>query len=120
MEINRETHENHEENNSEVKHKRRPRYSGLYPKKFSEKYKELNPEKYGDTIEHIIEKGGTPAAIQDSRSAAAQARILFSKFAAPSKEKPSNQNDSKALAEQRRAEFRARASRRCGCALPSG
>ena len=66
MEINRETHENHEENNSEVKHKRRPRYSGLYPKKFSEKYKELNPEKYGDTIEHIIEKGGTPAGMHIS------------------------------------------------------
>ena len=27
-------------------HKRRVRYKGKYPKKFEEKYKELNPEKY--------------------------------------------------------------------------
>lgn len=42
-------------------HKRRVRYSGRYPKKFSEKYKELNPEKYGDTVEHVKAKGNTPA-----------------------------------------------------------
>ena len=30
-------------------HKRRVRYKGKYPKKFEEKYKELNPEKYQDT-----------------------------------------------------------------------
>lgn len=47
-------------------HKRRPRYSGRYPKKFSEKYKELNPEKYADTISHVIEKGGTPAGMHIS------------------------------------------------------
>ena len=32
----------------EKKHKRRVHYSGKYPKKFEEKYKELQPEKYGD------------------------------------------------------------------------
>ena len=57
---------NREEINPEIKHKRRPRYSGLYPKKFSEKYKELDPDKYADTIEHIIEKGGTPAGMHIS------------------------------------------------------
>ena len=37
----------------EKQHKRRVHYSGKYPKKFEEKYKELNPEKYKDTIEHV-------------------------------------------------------------------
>lgn len=44
-------------------HKRRIRYSGKYPKKFEEKYKELNPEKYEDTIEKVIQKGNTPAGM---------------------------------------------------------
>jgi 16S rRNA (cytosine1402-N4)-methyltransferase len=46
-----------------VPHKRRVRYKGTHPTKFSEKYKELNPEKYADTIEHIIQKGSTPAGM---------------------------------------------------------
>ena len=50
----------------EVKHVRRKRYSGKYPKKFEEKYKELNPEKYADTIEHVIAKGSTPAGMHIS------------------------------------------------------
>ena len=37
-------------------HVRRKRYSGTHPKKFEEKYKELNPEKYADTIEHVIRR----------------------------------------------------------------
>ncbi len=44
-------------------HKRRPRYSGAYPKHFHEKYKELNPEKYQDEISHVISKGNTPAGM---------------------------------------------------------
>lgn len=44
-------------------HKRRVRYSGKYPKKFNEKYKELNPEKYGDQVKHVIAKGNTPAGM---------------------------------------------------------
>lgn len=47
----------------QTKHKRRPHYSGRYPKKFSEKYKEQNPEKYADTVQHVIEKGNTPAGM---------------------------------------------------------
>ena len=31
-------------------HKRRVRYSGTHPKRFEEKYKEQNPEKYADTV----------------------------------------------------------------------
>ena len=52
--------------NEEVQHKRRVHYSGKYPKKFEEKYKELNAEKYKDTIEHVISKGNTPAGMHIS------------------------------------------------------
>ena len=47
-------------------HKRRVRYKGKYPRKFEEKYKELQPEKYGDTIAHVIQKGNTPAGMHIS------------------------------------------------------
>jgi 16S rRNA (cytosine1402-N4)-methyltransferase len=50
----------------ENKHKRRVHYSGKYPKKFEEKYKEQNPEKYKDTIDHVIAKGSTPAGMHIS------------------------------------------------------
>lgn len=42
-------------------HKRRVRYAGSHPRKFQEKYKELEPEKYGDDVQKIISKGNTPA-----------------------------------------------------------
>ena len=45
------------ENNQPV-HKRRVRYKGTHPRNYNEKYKELNPEKYGETIERVIQKGG--------------------------------------------------------------
>lgn len=47
-------------------HKRRVRYKGTHPRKYSEKYKEHNPEKYGDTIEKVISKGSTPAGMHIS------------------------------------------------------
>lgn len=43
------------------KPKRRVRYSGTHPKTYEEKYKELQPEKFADTIAKVIEKGNTPA-----------------------------------------------------------
>lgn len=52
--------------NSEKKHKRRVHYSGKYPKRYEEKYKEQNPEKYADTVAHVIEKGSTPAGMHIS------------------------------------------------------
>lgn len=52
--------------NGEVKHQRRKRYSGTHPRKFSEKYKELNPEKYADDVAHIISRGATPAGMHIS------------------------------------------------------
>ena len=51
---------------NEVKHVRRKRYKGTHPRKFSEKYKEHNPEKYAETIEKVIAKGGTPAGMHRS------------------------------------------------------
>ena len=50
----------------EKKYKRRVHYSGKYPKKFEEKYKEHNPEKYQDIAQHVIAKGSTPAGMHIS------------------------------------------------------
>lgn len=52
--------------NQEKPHKRRVRYSGTHPRNYKEKYKELQPEKYADTIEKVIKKGGTPAGMHIS------------------------------------------------------
>lgn len=50
----------------EPKHKRRERYKGTHPKSYKEKYKEHQPDKYGNTIERVIEKGSTPAGMHIS------------------------------------------------------
>jgi 16S rRNA (cytosine1402-N4)-methyltransferase len=42
-------------------HKRRPRYAGKNPKRFSEKYKELNPESYPETVQKVLASGKTVA-----------------------------------------------------------
>lgn len=52
--------------NQEQTHKRRVRYKGTHPRSYKEKYKELNPEKYADTIEKVISKGSTPAGMHIS------------------------------------------------------
>ena len=51
---------------NQTPHKRRVRYSGTHPKRFEEKYKELNPEKYADDVKRIIDKGHTPAGMHIS------------------------------------------------------
>ena len=48
------------------KHQRRKRYSGKYPRSFEQKYKEKQPEKYQDLIQHVMEKGNTPAGMHRS------------------------------------------------------
>lgn len=53
-------------NNQEQKHKRRVRYKGTHPRNYREKYKELNPEKYADTVARVIQKGNTPAGMHRS------------------------------------------------------
>lgn len=50
----------------EKQHKRRVRYRGTHPKSYKEKYKELQPEKYADTVEKVIRKGNTPAGMHIS------------------------------------------------------
>lgn len=52
--------------NQEKQHKRRVRYSGTHPKRYEEKYKELQPEKYANTISKVIQKGSTPAGMHIS------------------------------------------------------
>ena len=47
-------------------HKRRVRYKGTHPRKYTEKYKELNPDKYADTVAKVISKGSTPAGMHIS------------------------------------------------------
>jgi 16S rRNA (cytosine1402-N4)-methyltransferase len=42
-------------------HKRRPRYPGKNPRRFAEKYKELNPERYASETQKVIASGKTPA-----------------------------------------------------------
>jgi 16S rRNA (cytosine1402-N4)-methyltransferase len=44
-------------------HRRRPRYAGKYPRRFEEKYKELEPEKYPDAVAKVIASGKTPAGM---------------------------------------------------------
>ena len=53
-------------NTQEPVHKRRKRYAGTHPRNYKDKYKELNPEKYADTIEKVIQRGNTPAGMHIS------------------------------------------------------
>jgi 16S rRNA (cytosine1402-N4)-methyltransferase len=46
---------------SPAPHQRRARYSGKNPRRFEEKYKELNPLQYADTVAKVIASGKTPA-----------------------------------------------------------
>ena len=42
-------------------HTRRPRYPGKNPRGFHDKYKELNPERYGADVQKVVASGKTPA-----------------------------------------------------------
>ena len=42
-------------------HKRRPRYSGRNPRRFEDKYKERDPQRYGETVAKVLASGKTPA-----------------------------------------------------------
>ncbi len=48
------------------KHKRRARYRGTHPRKFHEKYKELNAERYAGDVQKILSTGKTPAGMHRS------------------------------------------------------
>src|SRR2546426_4509722 len=42
-------------------HQRRPRYSGKHPRRFEEKYKEHDPQRYAETVAKVLASGKTPA-----------------------------------------------------------
>jgi 16S rRNA (cytosine1402-N4)-methyltransferase len=42
-------------------HQRRPRYHGKNPRRFEEKYKEHNPQRYAETVAKVLASGKTPA-----------------------------------------------------------
>jgi 16S rRNA (cytosine1402-N4)-methyltransferase len=44
-----------------MKTPRRPRYQGKNPRRFHEKYKELDPARYPDDVRKVVESGKTPA-----------------------------------------------------------
>jgi 16S rRNA (cytosine1402-N4)-methyltransferase len=52
---------NSENPSAGVPHQRRKRYAGKNPRKFAEKYKELDPLKYPEMQHHVAQSGKTPA-----------------------------------------------------------
>ena len=42
---------------------RRPRYPGSHPRRFEQKYKELNPSRYADEVARVVAAGKTPAGM---------------------------------------------------------
>ena len=40
---------------------RRPRYPGKNPRRFHDKYKELNSERYAEDVQKVLASGKTPA-----------------------------------------------------------
>jgi 16S rRNA (cytosine1402-N4)-methyltransferase len=42
-------------------HRRRPRYRGKNPRRFEEKYKEHDPQRYAETVAKVLAAGKTPA-----------------------------------------------------------
>lgn len=52
--------------NQEGEHKRRVRYKGTHPRTYKEKYKELEPLKYAETVARVMERGNTPVGMHIS------------------------------------------------------
>ena len=48
---------------SPTPHIRRPRYRGTHPRRFEEKYKELDPQKFSADVEKVLARGQTPAGM---------------------------------------------------------
>ena len=44
-------------------HQRRPRYAGTHPKRFEDKYKELDPARHADEVSKVMQRGQTPAGM---------------------------------------------------------
>lgn len=50
-----------EPSSADVTHRRRPRYRGKNPRRFDQKYKEHNPERYPEEVARVLACGKTPA-----------------------------------------------------------
>lgn len=59
--MNLETEPAPAESTELVVHKRRPRYRGKNPRRFEDKYKELNADRYPDEVAKVLASGKTPA-----------------------------------------------------------
>ena len=46
-----------------ARHRRRPRYAGKNPRRFDEKYKELDPDQYAADVRKVLDSGKTPAGM---------------------------------------------------------
>ena len=57
-------------------HRRRPRYSGKYPRRFEDKYKERNAALYPETVAKVIASGKTPAGTHRSIMVAEVLEVL--------------------------------------------
>ncbi|MBN1426279.1 16S rRNA (cytosine(1402)-N(4))-methyltransferase RsmH [Candidatus Fermentibacteria bacterium] len=57
-------------------HIRRRRYPGKNPRKFHEKYKELNPDRYASDVQKVIDAGKTPAGMHRPIMVAEVLRVL--------------------------------------------
>jgi 16S rRNA (cytosine1402-N4)-methyltransferase len=44
-------------------HQRRPRYPGTHPRRFEEKYKELDPARHAEELHKVMRRGQTPAGM---------------------------------------------------------
>ena len=44
-------------------HQRRPRYKGTHPRRFEEKYKELDPSRHAEELQKVMQRGQTPAGM---------------------------------------------------------
>ena len=57
-------------------HRRRPRYRGKHPRRFEEKYKEHNPQRYAETVAKVLASGKTPAGTHRPIMAAEMLEVL--------------------------------------------
>ncbi len=58
---------------------RRPRYSGKHPRRFEEKYKEHDPQRYGETVAKVVASGKPPAGTHRPIMVAEILEVLSSK-----------------------------------------
>jgi 16S rRNA (cytosine1402-N4)-methyltransferase len=59
--VNDDTSSSSDNPPSATPHRRRVRYSGRNPRRFDEKYKERDPQRYADTVAKVLASGKTPA-----------------------------------------------------------